>query len=92
MTKHHAKEFGRVRSDETHSVGGMKFWKKLYNEKDPEYTFHHEIDHGTQENHKYEERPIDDEYMKNNENNIWNSDLLTQEQSQNNRIVIREKE
>lgn len=88
MTKHHAKEFGRVRSDDIQSIGGMKYWKKLYHEKDPNFTFHHEMNSGSGEHPKYKENVIDDEYMKNNENNIWSNN---KEDGQRQRVVIRRK-
>ncbi len=84
IMKHHTKKFGELKSDDEQSIGGMKLWKSLYNEKDPDFTFHHynnlRIDDGKEH---YDKHKIDDEYLKNNEHTIWNKN---KEQGKKHRI------
>jgi hypothetical protein len=61
--KHHANEYGYIKSDSVQSSGSKKLWMDLIKEKDPNFTFHH---HDGKTEHE-----IDSEYLKNNENKIW---------------------
>ena len=90
IMKHHSKEFGRVRSDDVQSIGGMKFWKNLYHEKDPNYTFYHEENIGTDDKPKYKETPIDDDYMNKFQEKIWND--KNREIGVKHRIVMKPKQ
>lgn len=75
IMKHHANTYGELKSDDEQSVGGTKLWKSLYHEKDPNFSFHHYERQGEDSSGKelHIKHKIDDEYLKNNENTIWNT-------------------
>lgn len=75
IMKHHANTYGELKSDDEQSIGGMKLWKSLYHEKDPNYNFHHYKRLGDDPSGKelHTKHKIDDEYLKNNENTIWDT-------------------
>lgn len=73
----HANGVGEIKSDSSNTDGSKNLWKKII--KSPEdgfSTFHH---------YKGNENTIDQDYLKNNENNIWNTSL----DATNHRIVLR---
>ena len=91
IMKYHVKKHGELKSDDRQSVGGMKFWKSLYHEKDPDFSFYHYKKIGEKDKREvHEKHKIDDEYLKNNQNTIW--DEHSEKDGSNNRIAMKPNE